>query len=56
MLQLLLLVGIIVIINVLLSSFFFRVDLTEEKRFSISEPTKTLLKEQEDILFTFPAI
>lgn len=51
MLQLLLLVGIIVIINVLLSSFFFRVDLTEEKRFSISEPTKTLLKEQEDILF-----
>ena len=51
MLQLLLLVGIIVIINVLLSGFFFRVDLTEEKRFSISEPTKTLLKEQEDILF-----
>ncbi len=50
-LQLLLLIGIIVIANVLLSGFFFRMDLTEEKRFSISTPTKHLLEEQKDILF-----
>lgn len=50
-LQLLLLVAIIILINVVLSGFFFRVDLTEEKRFSVSEPTKTLLKKQDDILF-----
>lgn len=50
-LQLLLLIGIVVIINFLLSGFFYRIDLTEENRFSLSEPTKTLLEEQEDILF-----
>lgn len=50
-LQLFLLIGIIVIANVLLSGFFFRMDLTEEKRFSLSTPTKHLLEEQNDILF-----
>ncbi|MBK7440356.1 MAG: gliding motility-associated ABC transporter substrate-binding protein GldG [Bacteroidetes bacterium] len=50
-LQLFLLIGIIVIANVLLSGFFFRMDLTEEKRFSLSTPTKHLLEEQQDILF-----
>ncbi len=50
-LQLFLLIGIIVIANVLLSGFFFRMDLTEEKRFSLSTPTKHLLEEQKDILF-----
>lgn len=50
-LQLFLLIGIIVIANVLLSGFFFRIDLTEEKRFSLSTPTKHLLEEQKDILF-----
>lgn len=51
MLQLLLLVAIIVVVNVLLSRVYFRIDLTEEKRYSISAPTKTLLEEQKDILF-----
>ncbi|MFZ1632903.1 MAG: gliding motility-associated ABC transporter substrate-binding protein GldG [Chitinophagales bacterium] len=50
-LQLFLLIGIIVFANVLLSGFFFRMDLTEEKRFSLSTPTKHLLEEQQDILF-----
>lgn len=51
LLQLLLLIGIVVVVNILLSSFFYRIDLTEENRFSLSEPTKHLLKEQDDILF-----
>ena len=51
LLQLLLLIGIIIVINILLSGLFFRLDLTEENRFSISEPTKELLRKQEDILY-----
>jgi len=50
-LQLFLLIGIVIIINFLLSGFYYRIDLTAENRFSISEPTKTLLAEQDDILF-----
>ena len=50
-LQLVLLAAIIVVINVVVSGFFVRFDLTEEKRFSISGPTKELLRAQDDILF-----
>lgn len=50
-LQLLLLAAIIVVVNVVVSGFFVRFDLTEEKRYSISEPTKELLRAQDDILF-----
>ncbi len=50
-LQLLLLAAIIVVVNVVVSGFFVRFDLTEEKRYSISNPTKELLRAQDDILF-----
>lgn len=50
-LQLLLIIAIVALLNVLLSSFFYRIDLTEEKRYSLSEPTKELLREQDDIIF-----
>jgi ABC-2 type transport system permease protein len=50
-LRLLLLIAIVVLINILLSGFFFRIDLTQEKRYSLSDPTKELLREQEDIMF-----
>lgn len=50
-LQLLLLIAIAVLLNVLLSSFFYRIDLTEEKRYSLSEPTKELLENTDDIVF-----
>ncbi len=46
-----LLCAIIVLLNIVVSGFFMRFDLTEEKRFSISEPTKELLSAQEDIIF-----
>ena len=51
MLRLLLLVLIIVLLNVVLSRVFFRLDLTQEKRYSLSSPTKELLEEQSDIVF-----
>ncbi len=50
-LQLVLLAAIIVVVNVVVSRVYLRADLTSEKRFSISKPTKDLLRNQEDILF-----
>lgn len=50
-LRLLLLIAIVVLVNILLSGFFFRLDLTQEKRYSLSDPTKELLQEQDDIMF-----
>jgi gliding-associated putative ABC transporter substrate-binding component GldG len=50
-LQLALLTGIILLINILLSSFFYRIDLTEEKRYSLSKPTKELLRNTDDIVY-----
>jgi len=50
-LGLILLIFIIILVNFLASGLFFRFDLTEEKRFSVSEPTKVLLEKQEDIIF-----
>lgn len=41
--KILAIVGVIVVLNVLASFVFFRLDLTEEKRYSISDATKTLL-------------
>ncbi len=51
LLQLGLLIVIILLVNVVATGFYFRADLTEEKRFSLSEPTKDLLQQQEDIIF-----
>ena len=50
LLQLLLLTAIIVIVNVVVSGVFFRIDLTQEKRYSLSTPTKELLRAQDDII------
>lgn len=41
--QFVLLLLILVFANIILSSFFFRIDLTEDKRFSISEASKNIL-------------
>jgi ABC-2 type transport system permease protein len=51
LLRLGLLATVIVLVNVVLSGFFFRIDLTQEKRYSLSTPTKVLLEEQQDIVF-----
>ncbi len=50
LLQLLLLVGILVAVNWLGSVYYARFDLTAEKRFSMAEPTRDLLRNLEDIV------
>lgn len=42
---------LIVLINLLVSSYYFRIDLTEEKRFSITDPTKDLLGGLDDNVY-----
>ena len=42
---------LIILVNMISSSFFYRLDLTEEKRFSIKPQTKKILKELEDDVF-----
>jgi len=41
----LLITGVLVLINILSASFFARIDLTEDKRFTLSKATKKILKE-----------
>src|SRR5688572_18252393 len=45
------LAGIIVLINLLASQFFFRWDLTEDKRYSLSPASKKLLTNLEDVVY-----
>ena len=40
--------GILLLINILGSYFYFRVDLTNDKRYSISSPSKSMLEELSD--------
>jgi ABC-2 type transport system permease protein len=41
----------IILINVLAANYFFRIDLTEEKRYSIKQPTKEILKAVDDDVY-----
>jgi ABC-2 type transport system permease protein len=42
---------LLILLNLLASHYFFRIDLTEEKRFSIKEPTKQMLRELEGTVY-----
>ena len=42
---------VLLLINIISEKYFFRLDLTEEKRFSISEPTKVMLKNMEETVY-----
>ena len=37
--------------NVLAQDYFFRLDLTEDKRYTISEPTREMLRELDDVVY-----
>lgn len=50
-LKLLIGLAILAILNLLASHFFYRFDLTEEKRFSIKPATKELLQELDDVVY-----
>ncbi len=43
--------ALVVLINLAASVYFFRLDLTEEKRYSIKEPTKDLLKQLDEEVY-----
>ncbi len=47
----LLFTGILILLNVVASVLFTRVDLTSEKRFTLSETTKDLVRDLEDVVF-----
>ncbi len=49
--QLLVNVFIIVLLNVVANFYFFRLDLTEEKRHSLNETTKEIVKSLDDIVY-----
>ncbi|MCC5928182.1 MAG: gliding motility-associated ABC transporter substrate-binding protein GldG [Cyclobacteriaceae bacterium] len=42
---------LMIVLNQLSARYFFRLDLTEEKRFTISEATKTMLQELDDVAY-----
>ena len=44
-------IALIILLNILGTHYFFRLDLTEEKRYSIKEPTKDLLRNLEDVVY-----
>lgn len=48
--QFLLLVGILILLNIVSSRLHQRFDLTAEKRFSLCDPTKKMLKELDDVV------
>jgi ABC-2 type transport system permease protein len=51
LLQFGLIVGIIVFVNIIANVFYGHLDLTEEKRFTLTRPTKTLLKELDERVY-----
>jgi len=51
MIQLLTVVGIVVALNVLSGFFFTRFDLTSEKRYTLSETSKDLLENLDDVIY-----
>jgi ABC-2 type transport system permease protein len=51
LIQILLVVAAVIGVNILANRFFFRIDLTEEKRFTINDATKNLLKNLDDEVY-----
>ncbi len=49
--QFILLTGIVVLLNIISSLEFFRIDLTSEKRYSLSDATIDLLESYDDIIY-----
>ncbi|HEY8401916.1 MAG TPA: gliding motility-associated ABC transporter substrate-binding protein GldG [Cytophagaceae bacterium] len=49
--EFLLLLGILFFLNVIFSNYFFRLDFTEDKRYSISDTGKEMLRKLDDVLY-----
>ena len=44
-------IGIIILVNVLSDVWFFRIDLTKEKRFTLSKASTSLAAKLDDVLY-----
>ena len=44
-------VAVIILLNYVASFVFYRFDLTSEKRYTLSEPTKNILQNLDDVVF-----
>lgn len=51
LLQLLIIVGIVIVVNVLSGFYFTRFDLTSEKRYTLSDTSLELLEELDDVIY-----
>lgn len=49
--ELILVITLLIFVNIILTNYFFRVDLTSEKRYSLSESSKKLAEKVNDVLF-----
>jgi len=49
--QLFFVIGIIIVLNILASTFFTRLDLTDDKRFTLADSTKDMLRNLKDQVF-----
>ena len=46
--------GVVILViafNIIFSFFFFRIDMTAEKRYTLSSSTRTLLKDLKDVVY-----
>jgi ABC-type uncharacterized transport system involved in gliding motility auxiliary subunit len=43
--------ALVVLVGILAELRFFRIDLTSEKRYTLSQPTRRLLKELDDVVY-----
>ncbi len=50
-LQLLLIIGILIFVNILATAFYGKIDLTEDKRFTLTPATKDLLANVDEVVF-----
>jgi ABC-2 type transport system permease protein len=46
-----LVLGLLILLNLILTNYFFRIDLTSENRYSLSESSKKLASKVDDVLF-----
>jgi len=46
-----LVLGLLILLNLILTNYFFRIDLTSEKRYSLSESSKNLATKVDDVMF-----
>ena len=44
-------IAVVLLVNIVTQNIFFRIDLTSEKRYTLSKSTKDILRDLDDIVF-----